>query len=327
MASTLKFHPVSRKPTPPLLFLLTTLGFIFGCIASFLLIQLKDLKYKLLLAEISSSTPARKFSSNHTQAITPELDDTLAEQGLSHAAFHQKPFKRRLAFLVQSTGVVAIVGVEWGAEAMMLVNEGYSVHAFEPFSWHYNRLEKLVNESRAQGTFLHQRLTVYNIAAEDHEGTFHLKYKDLEKEVPMQPIRKYIHKEINLLSVDVQGAEPGVLRGAKGIPIRSMWIEVNCRTLEQIFNFLGNDYVIFDFVPWGVPKYNASIYVSLTTYPEWVDRPSTYVDYKKWFCDVRNKFLWLITDFIAIRRDVLIPHFINAMSTLSHELIVALAEK
>lgn len=248
------------------------------------------------------------------------LNGLLARQGLSHTAFHCLTFKMRLAALVRRSALVVIAGVEWGDDALALVDAGYSVVGFEPHPMYFERVYR-----RRRHNF-----TLHNIAAGATTGNVTLSYKGLETLVKMAPIRHFIRSEVDVLSADVQGNELDVLRGAQGVPIRSMWIEIfPCNPkVPHIFRLLDQHYVLFDFVPWGLFKdveANHKLPRSLAelNLAQWNRRPSEFESYLEWFCTTRvSLFSWLQTDILAVRRDLL-PPIIDSLATIANDVLVS----
>lgn len=199
------------------------------------------------------------------------LGDAIFTLGLSHLVFHDDRIKSNLASLVGprggTKGAVGVVGVEYGAEVLMFANEGYTVYAFEPMPLYYNRMAGFIRKNHktsAKGLGRNWDVHLHHIAVgSQRNGSLKLKYRsEAEYEqtnVGVGRIDDYIKQELVTLSVDIQGNEVDVLRGAMRLineeGVRSLWIEIfpcNKRVLE-VFQLLDQKYVLFDFVPWGRP--------------------------------------------------------------------------
>lgn len=109
---------------------------------------------------------------------------------------------------------------------------GNTVYMFEPHPVFYKALRSKVRNST--------QYRLQNVAIGPEEGTFKLQYNGETYKVEMAPLTKYVHIELDLLAIYVQGAYTGVLGGSTGIPVRSYWIEVSsCTTkIREAFNLL-----------------------------------------------------------------------------------------
>lgn len=143
---------------------------------------------------------------------------TLYDQRLSHLAFHSGSLKPALARLVSdppraTASSVAVVGVEWGAEVVDLAEVGYHVYAFEPVGKFVTHLEATLKENP------HLNVTLLPIAAvaERNAGNITLEYGNagVKEEVRTGVVDDFVEGELAVLSVDVQGSELEVLKGAK----------------------------------------------------------------------------------------------------------------
>lgn len=88
--------------------------------------------------------------------------------------------------------------------------------------------------------------------------------------------------------------------------------------VRRILQLLDERYVLFDFVPWGqpaaepragVPRSRASFLAG--------PRPSNFQDYWMWMCDAQKRdYLWLQTDIVAVRRDLVTVEVLRKISEL-----------
>lgn len=278
------------------------------------------------------------------------LGDALFRQGLSHVVFHDIRAKSRLASLVGlsdgSKGAIGVVGVEFGGEVTMLAAEGYTVHAFEPMPKFLSIVEaKLGRNAAAAAKGLEPRWDVrlHRIAAgSQRNGSVLLKYQteaaNERAKVRVGRVDDYVAQELVVLSVDIQGSEIDVLRGASrlinGVGVRSLWIEIiscNKRVLE-VFRLLDEKYVIFDFVPWGRPQSAAGGIadktMNLIRHPSFMiedgaKRPSEFDAFWNWMCMKQQKggaYSWMQSDILAIRRDLIAPELMVKLASFSHDL-------
>lgn len=271
------------------------------------------------------------------------LGDVLFKQGVSHVVFHDFRAKSRLASLVapagESKGAVGVVGVEYGGEVWMFASEGYTVHAFEPMPKYLRAMEATMKRKEDAAADRSQRrwdIRLHRIAAgSQRNGTLVLKYQTASAEVPVGRIEDYVDQELDVLSIDTQGSEVDVLRGATRLineaGVRSLWIEIfscNKRVLE-ILHLLDEKYAIFDFVPWGDPRKDGTGLsmktMNLIRHPSFVaegaQRPSEFSAYWNWMCEEKRfGFNWLQSDILAVRRDVITPELMTKLSTFSHDL-------
>uniref|UniRef100_A0A7S1T7W1 Methyltransferase FkbM domain-containing protein n=1 Tax=Compsopogon caeruleus TaxID=31354 RepID=A0A7S1T7W1_9RHOD len=256
-----------------------------------------------------------------------ELNPVLYNQGLSHIAFHQDRVKMHLANLVASRRTAIVVGVEWGAEVAAFASRNYKVHAFEPLAVFHDRLAQRVRDNQ-------WNVNLYKIAAGSAgAGKINLTYNNNHEEVAVGKVDDYVSEEVDVFSVDVQGVEFEVLRGAERLikdgNVRSLWIELFACSPNgpSLFQLLQAQYEVFDFVPWGQYKSTREAHSLLEIEGNrsmgWSSRPSTFPKYQSWFCNLRMKeFSWAQTDLLAIRRDLVTPELLVRLSSLSQDLLI-----
>lgn len=283
------------------------------------------------------------------------LSDVIFRQGLSHLVFHENHVKSHLASIVGrqdgAKGAVGVVGVEYGAEVMLFANEGYTVYAFEPMPSYYNRMAGLIrsnHERAAKGLQRKWDVHLHNIAAgSERNGTLALKYStyaEKEKtEASVGRIEDYVKQELVVLSVDIQGSEIEALHGARRlideVGVRSLWVEIVCNQgMLDVFQLLDEKYVMFDFVPWGMPpKENgqeSGSAMNLDRHSNFIigdggERPSEFNAFWKWICAKKKKgvFSWLQSDILAIRRDLVTPELMQTLSKVSHDVLEIMAKE
>jgi len=283
--------------------------------------------------------PPRSLASTAVPApaVSGVVHDVFSRQGLSHAAFHNSAFKLRLAHLVRKSGVVAVVGVEYGVEVMELATAGYEVYAFEALEKFVLRLRKILDSPINKAWKVH----LFHAAAGDTSGgKLRLSYSN-EKAVEMVTRARVddkipLNTEIDVLSADIQGNEYDVLKGAEKIlggssGVRSLWVEIGgCNPkVNRMFNFLlEKDYIIFDFVPWGLSAQSKITTPVGGVSPGWVyGRPGNHDQYLQWFCDENRKhFTWLQSDIVAIRKDLVTPLLLKKLATIGNDAFVQSAD-
>lgn len=266
----------------------------------------------LIAVHVAFSVISCAWSESTASASAPshfahgEINPLLHAQGLSHFAFHNAPVQTALAALF-APRTVTIVGVEWGNDVVRFANAGYHVIAVEPVAKFIAHLNDLIKRHP------HWNLTVLPFAATNQsDASLHLRYdnEDVVETVPTTRLDDHIDERMAVLSADVQGDELAVLQGSARLlrdSVDSLWIEgiaCNERVLH-ILDLLDNDFVLFDFVPWGKPLAHSSddvpeIRASFAMQPR---RPSSFHDYFHWMCDEATvSYQWLQTDFLAVRR-------------------------
>lgn len=253
--------------------------------------------------EISSETALEGNVSNLPHG---QIHPLLHAQSLSHFAFHSVPIQRALASFFKPR-TIAIVGVEWGTDVIHFARSGYRVFAIEPATKFITHLQRLIKENPKWD------ITILPFAAANQTGWLSLDYdnEDIVEKVPTARLDDYVNEDLAVLSADIQGDEYSVLQGSANLlqnRTASIWVEAiacNAQVLD-VLNMLNNDYVIFDFVPWGkslqhppkdnVPKRPDSFVFS-------PDRPRQFRQYFDWLCHQKTtRFHWLQTDFLAVRR-------------------------
>lgn len=98
----------------------------------------------------------------------------------------------------------------------------------------------------------------------------------------------------------------------------------------DILKLLDDDYVIFDFVPWGLSKGREDLETmqpqsladhSPLMWEEALVRPETYENYYKWMCRLKEfNFKWLQNDIIAIRRDLVTNEMMAKLGSIGNDL-------
>lgn len=238
-----------------------------------------------------------------------EINELLHTQALSHIAFHSDPIKIQLASLFPSFRSVAIVGVEWGEDVTLFAQHNYSVYAFEPVNKFVKHLQAKIDEHPEWD------IKLFPVAAgNSSQGDTRIVYDnaDADETVPMAKIEDHIDQPLAVLSLDIQGDELHVLEGAlKLIPdrIASLWVEaIACNAkVHHILHALDNEYIAFDFVPWGMHKDQQDDKVprSLQSFVYKPDRPTNFKEYLHWMCELSKDYKWLQTDLLFIRRDLM----------------------
>lgn len=311
--------------------------FFGGLILGYTLSAPAHLRLPTALSRAPLSAPARL-----APPARGHLGGTLLSQGLSHVAFHAPATKLLLARLLGGPSrSVGVVGVEWGAEATLFAQRGYTVHAFEPMPAFHAALAKriAINAARAaEGVEQKWDVRLHQIAAgAESSGSMDVRYQGRSTRVQRGRIDAYVRGELDVLSVDIQGGELDVLRGAKGLlgpdGARSLWVEVfpcNARALG-VLQLLDKDYAIFDFMPWGLPLERrgggVNETMSLDKHSSWFGdsggrRPAEFKRYYDWFCRASHRrFAWIQSDILAVRRDLLTPKMMARLATLSHDIL------
>lgn len=213
---------------------------------------------------------------------------------------------------------VAVAGVSFGAEVLRFAKQGRRVFAFEPMPDSVSRLQKIMDSAQPK-----LDIQLFAVATSDKYGPgefLEVAYNRKSKRVAAERMDRLVPQNVNIsvLSVDIQGAEFAAIRGASGfLPrVKSLWIEIfGCgKENLKLFEYLDDQYVLFDFAPWGEPKGKSWEKDPATSKSKMFEReaflfsasrPGDYVGYLKWLCDTRReKFNWLQTDIVAIRRDL-----------------------
>lgn len=243
-----------------------------------------------------------------------KIHPLLHSQALSHLAFHSSSLKLSLASLFgapPSASPVAVVGVEWGSEVFPLASAGFSVYALEPASKFVAHLRDQLREHPEWN------VTVLPLAAgKERGGSMTLEYgnEDVREEVERGIVDDYVKEGLAVMSIDIQGDELDVLEGSEELMrergVSSLWIEgIACNDkVAGVLDLLDDRYVLFDFVPWGKPKDDSEDGVprSLESFAFDPERPGCFKDFLDWMCrEKEQRYQWLQTDFLAVRRDLL----------------------
>lgn len=249
------------------------------------------------------------------------VHNAIYEQALSHVAFHSMAFKKQLAsLLVPKQGMVVVVGVEHGAEVIALAGQGYEVHAFEAMQKYYDGI--LAKSKRLPN------LHPYHMAVgSESTGSISLRYQNGPAEtVKLGRLDTYISGKVNLLSIDIQGNEYDVVLGASKLKVDSFWVEIfPCnKKVTKLFAWLHrNDYVIFDFVPWGSRKRTHS---AQSVDQALSKRPTEYKQYLAWFCGLAKQedFTWVQSDILAVKRELVTKKFLRKINSIGNDVIVSM---
>lgn len=200
-----------------------------------------------------------------------------------------------------------MIGVEFGGDVLSFAAAGYRVHAVEPGVKYANRLSSFVAKNPALDVH------VYPFAATErsHETLSIDNQKErVATNVQTRRLDHLVKERLAVLSVDVQGGEPTVLKGASNLLpnfVDSLVVEISgCyKQTLQVMKLLDDHYVLFDFVPRGDanPRGRKGHEDFRHMYKR--ERPSKFEMYDKWLCDRSNgKLRWVQTDLLAVRRDL-----------------------
>lgn len=268
-------------------------------------------------------------------AIQPHL----TWQRLSHHALHKALYQSIINAVVPARGLeprnpAVVVGVEYGDDIIALAHIGFPVIGFEPMAKFREGAEKFV--ARDPQLSASVKLLPYAVVADANATpTVPIQYQDepvqsaqtvtLDAKLPAIGAHR-----VALLSVDVQGAEPGILEGAKtmlhGGKVGMVLVEVSRATDSHANTCLAvgktlvdAGYVIFDFCWWGestTAKSPLDHYLcvdneggartSLDAYCARVDEVYE-----------ARQFLWMQTDFVAVHRDALTDATLHDLATLA----------
>jgi len=312
-------RPKTRAPVRRLTYI-----YIAVCIIPWIVLPpLFHHRPSLLSLSSSSKLSPNAFSRPvlSSDSVTPGvLSDVLYNQGLSHLAFHLPAFKLRLASLVRKSGTVAVVGVQYGNEVVSFAKAGYEVHGFEAMDHYYQYLLKR--------TITWPHVYIYHVAAGSRTGgkKEQVNYFTKTSNVSYARLDDYLSgKEIDVLSVDIQGNELDVLKGASKVKVRSYWIETGCNPKNELMLALlaKSGYIMFDFVPWGSHKSGNIEVGERININRWQNRPGRYMEYLSWICATqKNGYHWLQTDILAVRKDVVTDRFLEQLSTIGNDAFV-----
>ncbi len=257
----------------------------------------------------------------------------LFDQGVSHDQFHLQATKLKLAAMFRKHSRVAVVGVASGGDVVFLAAEKYKVYAFDPMT----ESIRLVTHW-AKSINVDSRVHAHRVAASDVSGGIvEVEYlsdgvRQREK-APRARIDDYVKGPLDVLSLDIQGGEWDVLRGAmkivNGPGVRSMWIEIHpcnqrvppmLRTLDRL------GYALFDMAPTGSTKarlkreslFDPPVAVS----KGWRKRPPAFDDYFKWMCELqKTDWKWIQTDILAVKRQLLTDEVLFKLRSLGADVI------
>lgn len=146
------------------------------------------------------------------------ISDVLYTQRLSHIAFHNNALRGVLVDLVSNNSqhqtVIVVVGVEWGTEVEYFANKGYAVYAFEPLSRFVKHLQATLKQNPQWN------VTVLPVAAGSTRDAFvQVTYPNanITEYVKAATVDDYVHDEVTVLSIDIQGNELDVLKGCTAL--------------------------------------------------------------------------------------------------------------
>lgn len=156
----------------------------------------------------------------------------------------------------------------------------------------------------------------------------HLYYHNdnVSERVATRKLDDLVHEPLAVLSVDVQGDEYHVLQGALHLLrryfVNSLWIEaIACNDkVWHLLHLLGDDYVLFDFVPWGKLKGDTGndIPKSRPSFAYEPNRPSDVGEYLHWMCERKeSRYHWLQTDFVAVRKQLVDERFLQQINSIA----------
>lgn len=246
---------------------------------------------------------------------------SLHRQALSHQAFHSNPLKLALAELAlrwpSCNRTAVIVGVEFGGEMKHFANHGFRVIGFEPNP----RFASAMREQIRNNTSWDAHLYEYAVGEEPGQVTF-IYQNENPVHASIVRLNDYVDESIAVLSVDVQEFEDSVLKGATKLlksSIAMIWFEaISCNDrVAGILDLLDDQYVLFDFVPWGIPKKSKAGPPRRENYAFNPKRPSTFKDYLSWLCTTKKQeFMFLQTDIVAVQRSLL-PSIVQDLDRLA----------
>lgn len=246
-----------------------------------------------------------------------KIHPLLHAQGLSHQAFHSRPFKEALISKLPKPHTVLIVGTEYGFEMAHFANGGKRVIAVEPARRYLKYLNRLIKKHPDWN------VTLFPFAAGKETSSLSLQYPNgnITEEVKLEKLDNHVSEPVALMSIDVQGAEIDALVGASRLlksSVSSIWFEIgSCRDqVGDLFRLLDEDFVMFDFALWGSHKSNEDssnpIPTGRASYVFDPQRPSEFNEYLAWMCNSRGEaklrqrnYKWLQNDIVAIRRKFL----------------------
>lgn len=229
-------------------------------------------------------------------------------QGISNEVFHFALVKSYIADVVRTHNVAAVVGVLDGIEAYWLAKTGFKVFAFEPVKEFADVLHRKFKKHNMTN------ITIVNKAVSNiSQKVAQISYGESGNTAETIRIDDLVSESIDVLSIDIQGNEYDALLGATNLlehgKIVSLWIEIkacNEKVPLLLNKLLANDYILYDFVPWGQTKNNER----KTSVFHWhrdnsnsvLFRPETINNYLNWMCSIKPHFWYLQTDVLAIHR-------------------------
>lgn len=256
------------------------------------------------------------FMHSTTTITTADIHPDLHELRLSHFAFHSDRFKVSLANSIATTspnaGIVVIVGVEWGNDMAALANAGHTIIAVESDESHVKLLRKRVRENPSWDVRVVHAFAGFTDMAPN--------------QVTVDTLVGDDDIFVDVLSIDVQGAEWDVLQGSMQIlrqgRVKSLWVEsIACQASAlHVLHRLQSEFELFDFVPWGLPHgLNAKVPMTLDSFVLEPDRSPQIDGYWQWLCDTqRQSYKWLQTDILAVRKDLVDEQFRRRLQALLH---------
>lgn len=295
--------------------------FILSLIFALSLLKFSSRTIYALLYNIQEATFETSLESFPKGHVYPNLH----RQALSHQAFHASAFKLELALLsLRWPGcnrTAVIVGVEFGGEMRHFADNGFRVIGFEPNPRFALRMREYMAQNASWDA------TLYEKAVGAEPGQITVAYQG-EKQVqaPVVRLDDYINETVAVLSVDIQGAENAVIKGAMRLQnssISMIWFEAYAcnERVADILKLLDEQYVMFDFVPWGLMlgQPGGERLTARGNYVFDPNRPSTFDDYMKWFCGIKEQnYRYIQTDIIAVRRSI-IPFVIHDLNRIGEK--------
>lgn len=227
---------------------------------------------------------------------------------------------------------VVVVGVEHGLEVRWFAKvKGYHVYAFEAMDKFRSRMESWI---LGEKELRKGQVELFGIAASSFKGEVNVSYEGVTVQVESGRVDEYVGEYVDVVSMDVQGAERFVMEGTGKLveegKVGMFWVELIAQEVLRkdemwILEFLDrNDYLIFDFVAWGKPKgFKVGDYEFLKDNK----RDHFYMDtavsrnfdeYLEGMNKVaKDGFQFLQTDLVAIRRDLATPEVLQGFSDLA----------
>lgn len=193
----------------------------------------------LRLARLLLGTKPVRFDIGGGVLIEGSLDDWIIVWTFMRRHEFDAPFQRSLA-LVRSGDVVFDVGANIGIWSLLAAKRGAHVHAFEPVPALVERLRRHAIENNVE-------ITINACAAGAENGTLPFyefregnsgasslaprSERDVRIDVPVITLDSYIAREriehVQLLKIDVEGAEGIVLAGARELNASIIFFEID----------------------------------------------------------------------------------------------------